>query len=74
MSRQRATVAIGPVPAESLPGVQEALARVPGILRVYLNAPIEMAYVEYDEEAVTPPDLLAAIAGVGLHPGELSRR
>lgn len=49
--------------------VERALAKVPGVLRVYVNAATEMAYVEYDARRCDLSTLLAAIARAGFHAG-----
>ncbi len=50
--------------------VERALTQVQGVVRVYVNAFTEMAYVEY-EPAVTSVDHLAeAIEHVGLRAGD----
>jgi Cu+-exporting ATPase len=49
--------------------VERALAKVPGVLRVYVNAATEMAYIEYDAECCDPEALRTAIARAGFHAG-----
>ena len=49
---------------------ERALARLPGVLRAYVNPAMETAYVVYDPTSVSPRDLVAAIASVGLGAGE----
>jgi copper chaperone CopZ len=49
--------------------VERALTKVPGVLRVYVNAATEMAYVEYDTDRCGPEALRTAIARVGFHAG-----
>jgi hypothetical protein len=49
--------------------VERALATVPAVLRVYVNAATEMAYVEYDADRCDPEALRVAIARVGFHAG-----
>ncbi|KNG95409.1 heavy metal translocating P-type ATPase [Pseudaestuariivita atlantica] len=45
--------------------VDAALAEVPGVLSVAVNLAAENARVEYLEGAVSPADLVAAVAGIG---------
>ena len=49
--------------------VERALARVPGVLRVYVNAATEMAYVRYDADRCTILALRDAVASAGFHTG-----
>lgn len=49
--------------------VERALAKVPGVIRVYVNAATEMAYVRYDAERCNVSRLRAAIAHAGFHAG-----
>lgn len=49
--------------------VERALARVPGVLHVYVNAATEMAYVQYDAERCDASALRTAIAHAGFHAG-----
>ncbi|MGE5334105.1 MAG: cation transporter [Nitrososphaerota archaeon] len=50
--------------------VERALIKVPGVLRVYVNASTEMAYVQYDAEYCTVVDLTDAIVRAGFHASE----
>lgn len=50
--------------------VERALAKVPGVLRVYVNAATEMAYIQYDADRCTVIDLQDAIARAGFHAGD----
>ncbi len=49
--------------------VERALAKVPGVIRVYVNAATEMAYVQYDAQYCDSSMLRAAIAHAGFHAG-----
>lgn len=49
--------------------VERALAKVPGVIRVYVNAATEMAYVQYDTNCCDASALRAAIAHAGFHAG-----
>ncbi|HIP71846.1 MAG TPA: heavy-metal-associated domain-containing protein, partial [Anaerolineae bacterium] len=50
------------------PGIEYALARIPGIVKVYANPVTEMVYVEYDPALIRPEQIMTAIkqAGFGL--------
>ncbi len=49
--------------------VERALVKVPGVLRVYVNAATEMAYVQYDADQCTVDALEKAVIRAGFHPG-----
>lgn len=49
--------------------VERALAKVPGVLRVYVNAATEMAYAQYDADCCDANALRAAVARAGFHTG-----
>ena len=53
---------------------ERAIARVPGVVRVYVNPATEMAYVEYDPHLMEIRRLNAAVEQTGLHVAELRRR
>ncbi len=48
---------------------ERALARIAGVIRVYVNPATEMAYVEFDLELATPQQLVAALEAVGFRAG-----
>jgi cation transport ATPase len=48
--------------------VERTLAKTPGVARVYVNPATEMAYVEFDPEAVTTVAVTAAVAAAGFGP------
>jgi cation transport ATPase len=48
--------------------VERTLARTPGVARVYVNPATEMAYVEFDPEAITPSALTAKVTAAGFGP------
>ena len=48
---------------------ERALARLAGVIRVYVNPATEMAYVEFDPVLATPQQLVAALEVVGFRPG-----
>ncbi|MBI4491648.1 MAG: heavy-metal-associated domain-containing protein [Chloroflexi bacterium] len=54
--------------------VERALARAPGVARVYVNPATEMAYVEYDPALACPDQLIAAVERVGFRAGEALAR
>jgi hypothetical protein len=49
--------------------VERTLAAVPGVIRVYVNAATETAYVQYDDCCCEERMLRAAIARAGFHIG-----
>jgi hypothetical protein len=49
--------------------VERALARTPGVLRVYVNAATEMAYIQYDADRCTINALREAVACAGFQAG-----
>ncbi len=49
--------------------VERTLAKVPGVVRVYVNAATEMAYVQYDADRCTIALLREAVARAGFHVG-----
>ena len=51
------------------PMAERGLARIAGVIRVYVNPATEMAYVEFDLELATPEQLVAALEAVGLKAG-----
>ena len=54
--------------------VERALAKLPGVVRVYVNPATEMAYVEYDPARLRWEQLVAAVEAVGFRAGEPSFR
>jgi len=49
--------------------VERALTKVSGVLRVFVNAATEVAYVQYDADRCDISVLRAAIARAGFHAG-----
>lgn len=50
--------------------LEEVLVRTPGVIRAYVNPATEMAYVEYDAEAISPHELVAVMNRGGFRAGE----
>jgi P-type Cu2+ transporter len=48
---------------------ERALARVPGVINVYVNPVTEMAYVRYDDARCALGALIKAIEGAGFKVG-----
>ena len=48
---------------------EHALARIAGVIRVYVNPDTEMAYGEFDLDLATPQQLVAALEAVGFRAG-----
>ena len=53
---------------------ERALAKVPGVVRVYVNPATEMAYVECDPQITELRQLTAAVEQTGLHVADLRKR
>jgi hypothetical protein len=68
---QRVTVPIGGFSRESRTpgGLERLLAATAGVVRVYVNPMIEMAYVEYDPMTTSPSGLAGVIARAGFEVG-----
>lgn len=49
--------------------IERVLLRLPGVRNVYVNAAMEMAYVEYDASVVTAEQIQAAIERAGFRAG-----
>lgn len=54
--------------------VERALAKVPGVARVYVNPATEMAYVEYDPTTADTEGLVSAVKHAGFGAGQPVRR
>lgn len=54
--------------------VERALARVPGVVRVYVNPMTEMAYIEYDPDACESDQFARAVERAGFRTRALSAR
>ena len=54
--------------------VERAIAKVPGVRRVYVNPATEMAYVDYDPQLLDGAQLIGAVERTGLRVAELRRR
>lgn len=50
--------------------VERALAKVPGVVQVYVNPATETSYIEYDPAVSGVDDLVAAVESVGFRAGE----
>lgn len=50
--------------------VERALAKVPGVVHVYVNPATETSYVEYDPAVSGVDDLVAAVESAGFRAGE----
>ena len=49
--------------------MERAIARLPGVIRVYVNPLTETAYVEIDPTRVSEDRMVAVVAGLGLTAG-----
>lgn len=71
---QRLTFEIDGLACGGALAVERAIARLPGVIRVYVNPLTEMAYVEIDPTTASEEQLVAAVADLGLRPGRPSAR
>jgi hypothetical protein len=71
---QRLTIAIDGLACGGALSAEQALARLPGVIRAYVNPLTEMAYVEIDPTAASEDQIVAAVAGLGLQPGRPAAR
>ena len=54
--------------------VERAIARIPGVARVYVNPLTEMAYVEFDSTVCSPDAIEAAVMRAGFRSRLANRR
>lgn len=54
--------------------IERVLTRAPGVVRVYVNPVIEMAYIEYDPRRTNPDQLVAVVERAGFKAGPPSVR
>ena len=54
--------------------VQQALEKAPGVVHVYINPSIEMAYIEFDPALVDPVRLAKVVEDAGFRAGVPSLR
>ena len=66
---QRLTIGIDGLACGGALSVERAIARLPGVVRVYVNPLTETAYVEIDPTRVSEDRIVAVVAGLGLTPG-----
>ena len=66
---QRLTMEIDGLACGGARSVERAVARLPGVIRVYVNPLTEMAYVEVDPIRVSEDQIVAEVTGLGLRPG-----
>jgi copper chaperone CopZ len=50
--------------------IERALARTPGVRRVYVNPATEMAYLEYNPAQINPSKIVAVIENLGFEAGQ----
>jgi len=50
--------------------IKYALAQTPGVVHVYVNPAIEMAYIEFDPALCDPDSLVNVIEHTGSHTGK----
>ena len=54
--------------------IEHALAQTPGVVHVYVNSSIEMAYIEYDLALSDPDSLVKVVGDAGYRAGAPSLR
>lgn len=65
---QRLTIGIDGLARGGALSVERTIARLPGVVRVYVNPLTETAYVEIDPTLVSEDWIVAAVADLGLTP------
>jgi cation transport ATPase len=50
--------------------IEHALAQTPGVVHIYVNPSIEMAYIEYDPVLSDPDRLVKAVEHAGFRAGK----
>ena len=50
--------------------IERALAQAPGVVHVYINSSIEMAYIEFDPALSDPDSLVNVVEGAGFRAGK----
>lgn len=75
-NQERLTIAVSglSVHPDAAGAVEHALLSVPGVVRAYVNADTEMAYVEYRTSEVAPNRLVAELEQAGYSAGDLTVR
>jgi copper chaperone CopZ len=68
MKRKKTTVMLDDMAcaAGSAHSIESVLARVPGVLRAYVNPVTEMAYIEFDADRCTETDIVRAAESLGI--------
>ncbi len=54
--------------------LERVLAKTPGVIRAYVNAATEIAYVEYDPAVSSPDQMVAAVQHAGFRAGQPASR
>jgi copper chaperone CopZ len=72
MKTQRFTLPIYGLSCEggSVLIIERALTQMPGVVHVYVNPSIEMAYIEFDPALSDPDSLVKVVESAGFHAGE----
>jgi hypothetical protein len=76
MKTQRITLPINDLSSggDSIRIIEHALAQTPGVVHVYINPSIEMAYIEFDPALSDPDCLVKVVEDAGFRPGLPSLR
>lgn len=70
MKTAHVTIAVHDMACGEARILEGVLARTPGVTRAYVNPVTEMAYVEYDTEAISPLGLVTVMNDGGFRAGE----
>lgn len=52
--------------------IERALARLPGVVRIYVNPATEMAYLEVDSSLITLEGVKATVEQLGFRAGDVT--
>ena len=76
MKTQRITLPINDLSSggDGVRIIEHALAQTPGVVHVYVNSSIEMAYIEFDPAFSDPDRLVKVVEDAGFRPGLPSLR
>ena len=59
---------------DELPIIERVLAQTPGVVHVYVNPSIEMAYIEFNPALADPNSLVKVVENAGFRTGVPSLR
>jgi cation transport ATPase len=72
MKTQRITLPINDLSSgkDGVRIIEHTLAQTPGVVHIYINTSIEMAYIEYDPALSDPDTLVRAVEHAGFRAGK----